>query len=109
MVHAAHNSISALLYSFQQTKENWDETERIRHWFNSGKCQAKIILKVKNVEHIKKWIAKTYKYNPDIPTAIIKDGGKYEVEPDCIIGGAIGPLTPEEAIDIGLDKISLFR
>jgi len=109
MVHTAHNATSALLYWFQKTKKNWEESPRIREWFNSGKCQAKIVLKVKDVEEIKKWIIKTHEYNPDIPTAIIKDGGAYEVEPDCIIAGALGPISPEEAVELGLKELKLFR
>lgn len=114
MVHAAHNATSALLWWFQRTKKNWDdpETERIRFWFNSGRCQAKIVLKVKNEEEIKEWIIKTNKYNPNIPTAIVKDGGAYEVEPDTIVACCIGPVSPEEAEELGLSdkkKLPLFR
>jgi len=108
MVHAAHNSVSALLYAFQQSKGVWEDHERIMKWFNSGLCQAKIILKVKDVEELKKYVAKAYKYKPEIPTAIIKDGGAYEVAPDTIIGAAIGPILPNEAKKLGLNMLKLF-
>ena len=108
MVHAAHNACSALLYQFQQSKKTWDENTRIRKWFNSGNCQAKIIVRVANVEELKKWVIKTHQYKPEIPVAIIKDGGAYQVTQDTIIGAAIGPLLPSEAKKLGLNMLSLY-
>jgi len=113
MVHAAHNSCTALLYEFQRGKGVWEDHPRIMQWFNSGKCQAKIILQVKNEKELKKWVAKVHEFNKscvfNIPIAIIKDGGAYEVDTDTIIGCAIGPLLPSEAKDLGLKRLRLFK
>jgi len=109
MVHTAHNSCSALLFEFQQNKKNWAKNSRIRKWFNSGNCQAKIIVQVKNVEELKKWVIKTHQYKPEIPTAIIQDGGAYEVTSNTIIGAAIGPVTPREAKKLGLNMLRLYK
>lgn len=108
MVHAAHNSVSAVLFAWQKNKLTWETAVRIREWFNSGKCQTKICCKVKDGAELANWVFKTKIFNPNIPTAMIKNGGATEVEPDCIIGAAIGPLSEEEAEELGLADLILF-
>jgi len=108
IVHACHNATSALLWDFQHNKGVWEDHPRIMKWFNSGKCQAKIVLKVKDVDKLWFYVNKTASLFPDIPIAIIPDGGAYEVEQKTIIACAIGPIVPKEAKEIGLHRLKLY-
>ena len=110
LVHAAHNACSALLFEWQKKGLEWTSPEnfRIRQWFNSGKCQAKIVCSVADEMELKWWIKVVNKYAPDVPMAIIPDGGAYQVESHTIIGCAIGPVSPDEAEVLGLNKLPLY-
>jgi len=109
IAHACHASSSALLWEFQTKKGVWEHHPRIMKWFNSGKCQAKIILKAKDVDELWYYIHQAIFESPDIPIAIIPDGGAHEVEPNTIIACAIGPVTPREAKKIGLRDLKLYK
>ena len=108
MVHSAHNSCSALLFEWQRKARTWKKSVRIREWFNSGLCQAKIVCRVKDEDALRAWIDRVQRYNPDIPFAMIPDGGAYEVEASCVIGAAIGPITEGEAVELGLKELKLY-
>ena len=108
LVHSAHNSCSALLFDWKHKARSWNKSARIVEWFNSGRCQAKICCQVKDEVELRAWVEKAQNFDSDIPVAMVPDGGAYEVEASCVIGAAIGPVTEEEAEELGLKELKLY-
>ena len=98
MVHVGHVCTSLAF--------DYGDIYEYEEWFDTGITQTKIILSVKNLQQLKKYIEKAKSL--ELPNEIIADTGFYEVDAGTIILGCI-LCRESEAKEIGLKRLSLFK
>lgn len=98
MVHVGH-ICTKIVYYYSRNRfiEVWmDDFHRI------------IILKVKNLDELKKYYYRWWdKHNRS--SVMIEDAGFYEVPKGTILMCGIGPIFENEAKNLGLKKLRLFK
>ena len=72
-------------------------------WIREG--QGKIVLKAESLDMLLKFEEKALKNG--YPHALIQDAGLTQIPPGTKTALAIGPLTKEQAKEIGLDELTL--
>jgi len=88
----AHAAVSLVLDILKKGKESWREW--LEEWLSEG--QPKIVVKVNSLEELLKRSKLAQDYN--LPTVVIQDAGKTQLEPGTITCVGIGP-APSEIID----------
>jgi peptidyl-tRNA hydrolase len=100
-VHSAHCSLTASLVAWIQFKDRFDM------WFKGGDLQTKIIKEVKTITKLENIIKKASEKN--VPYSMIADAGfTSELERGEFIMGCIGPITEEEARELGIWRLSNY-
>lgn len=88
----AHAAVSLVLDILSSSNEDWKKW--LNEWLSIG--QPKIVLKVPNLDELIKRYEKAKELK--LPTTIIEDAGKTQLEPGTITCIGIGP-APSEIID----------
>lgn len=89
----AHAAVSIVLNVLSiKNEKKWSEWLDV--WISEG--QPKIVVKVNSLEELLQRVEKAKELN--LPTTIIEDAGKTQLEPGTITCGAIGP-APDDIID----------
>jgi PTH2 family peptidyl-tRNA hydrolase len=97
-VQVAHASITPIL-------KNMDLLDDIKGWFDDGKQQKKVVLKIKNRTKLLNFRDKAI--DEGYICELIRDAGRTEVEPGTITALGFFPMKSEE-IDKITKKLSLF-
>lgn len=111
MVHTGHlcsKMASDVLFETHKEYEDYlDQFERYTNWYGDGTTQTKIVLKEFGLEDIMYWYAKAIENH--FLAYCIEDAGFYEVEKGTVLMVGIGPISKDEAREIGLDKLKLYK
>jgi len=101
-VHCAHASFSAYLYSHQ-----WSIDDRCDVWYHENN-QTKIIKEIKTEQKLNNIMKKAEEQL--LPHATIPDAGfTAELEEGEIIMGCVGPITEQEARELGVWRLSNYK
>lgn len=98
MVHVGH-ICTQIVY-------NYSTNRFIKTWFDD--FHRIIILSVKNLDELTKYYYKWWA-KPNRSSVMIKDAGFYEVPKGTILMCGIGPIFENEAKELGLNKLSLYK
>ncbi|QGR18380.1 peptidyl-tRNA hydrolase Pth2 [Sulfurisphaera ohwakuensis] len=88
----AHAAVSLVLDILNSSNSLWKEW--LYKWLEEG--QPKIVVKVPNLDELNKRYEKAIELN--LPTTIIQDAGKTQIEPGTVTCIGIGP-APVELVD----------
>ncbi len=99
-VQVAHASVSAVLDSL---REGGKKAEWVWAWYSQG--QMKVVLKVQSQRELVEIYNKAR--SKKLPTSIIYDAGRTQLEPGTLTAVAIGP-APQELIDDITGKLHLY-
>lgn len=99
-VQVAHACVSAV-------SEIWDDpyVTYFVKWYDGGTMQRKIVLQVKDLAALEKFVRKLQEQN--IPHFIVKDLGFTELEPNTVTCVGLPPL-PAEVIDPLTKRLRLY-
>lgn len=101
----AHAAVSLTLWNFREQIADPEENDRVERWFEDEPPQTKLVLKVSTEEDLLE-LAKKCKAN-HVPSVIICDAGKTQVEHGTRTVLGIGP-GPEEEIDSIVGDLKLL-
>lgn len=100
MVHIGH-VFTKLIY-------NNSTYYRIRKWVEKNQHTI-IILKVKDLKELKDYYDRWDSCGFNKAKVMVEDAGFYELEKGTIVMCGIGPLSKEEAKELHLNKLSLYK
>ena len=101
-VHCAHASLSAAMDTYN------NDRPRFLWWYDGGRLQTKILKEVKTLQKLENLMSKAKENS--LPNAMIADAGfTSELEKGKYLMGCVGPITEEEARDIGIWRLSNYN
>ncbi len=98
---AAHASCDAVFKIIHSGDARWREW--LEEWRREG--QAKIVLRVDNLDQLLTLLQQAERRG--LPTSLVRDAGKTQLEPGTITAGAIGP-APSHDIDKITGRLKLY-
>ncbi len=98
---AAHASCEAVFRILEGGSERWRRW--LEEWRREG--QAKIVLRVESLEELTRLLAEAERRG--LPTSLVRDAGRTQLEPGTVTAGAIGP-APAEEIDRITGHLKLY-
>jgi len=111
LVHVGHlcsKLASDFLFELEKDDETYlDLLKRYTTWYGNGTTQTKIVLKEYGLEDVMYYYEKAKQKK--FPAYCIEDAGFYEVEKGTVLMVGIGPISKEEAKEIGLDTLKLYK
>ena len=98
---AAHASCEAVFRILEGGSERWRRW--LEEWRREG--QAKIVLRVESLDELTRLLAEAERRS--LPTSLVRDAGRTQLEPGTVTAGAIGP-APAEEIDRITGHLKLY-